>query len=245
MSLRLMLLAYLMLLHLALGLLIGRPDLAMRLHRQVAGDAPEATRFVVSMRGHHERLVDNVEPGAVLFVGASSVQGHDVGAVADRAVNLGIGSDTVAGVLQRWPARAIEQARAVVLAIGFNDLAHEPVEVVRDRFAELLARVPAEQPVVVSGVQSVGAVAIADRPGLDARIVQLNHGYRALCADRPRCQYVDTAAALARCPGEPVHEPDGVHLGPAGYRCWKAALRVALEALDVSGVRAEAGPPAR
>jgi lysophospholipase L1-like esterase len=243
MTLRLIVSTYFVLLHLALGLLIGRPDLAMRLHSQLAGDTPETTHFVASMRRHHERLVDNIEPGAVLFVGSSSIQGLDAGAVADHAVNLGIGSDTVAGVLERWPARAVEHARAVVLAIGFNDLAHEPVESVRDRFAELLARVPAELPVVVSGVQSIGAAAITDRPGLDARIVQLNDAYRALCADRPRCHYADTAAALARCPGEPIHEPDGVHLGSAGYRCWKAALRAALDALQVPGVRGAAGPP--
>lgn len=235
-------LAYLALLHLAIAVLIGRPELAMRLHRALTGATPDATLFVASMRRHHQRLADNIEPGAVLFVGASSMQGLDVGAVADRAVNLGIGSDTVAGVLERWPVRAVEQARAVVLAIGFNDLAHEPVEVVRDRFAELLARVPADLPVVVSGIQTIGGAAAADRPGFDAHIVRLNQAYRDLCADRPRCHYVDTAAALAGCPGEPVHEPDGVHLGPAGYRCWKAALRAGLEALDVSGVRAEAGP---
>ena len=51
---------------------------------------------------------------------------------------------------------------------------------------------------------------------------------------------LDTAAALARCPGESIHESDGIHLGPAGYRCWKAALRAGLEALDVPGVRHEA-----
>jgi lysophospholipase L1-like esterase len=243
-SLRVILLAYLALLHLAVGLLISRPDLAMRLHRGVTGATPGATPFVASMHRHHQRLAGNIEPGAVLFVGSSSIQGLDVGAVADRAVNLGIGSDTVAGVLERWPTRAIAHARAVVVAIGLNDLLdHEPVEAVSARFAELLARVPADLPVVVSGIQSLGAAVIADRPGLDAQIVQLNQSYRALCAGRPRCQYADTAAALARCPGGPVHEPDGIHLGTAGYRCWKAALRAGLDALDVSGVRAEAGPP--
>jgi hypothetical protein len=30
------------------------------------------------------------------------------------------------GVLERWPARAIEHAPAVVVAIGLNDLDHEP-----------------------------------------------------------------------------------------------------------------------
>jgi lysophospholipase L1-like esterase len=243
MSFRIVLVVYLVLLHLAVGLLIGRPELATRLHRQITGASPNATPFVASMRRAHQRLAGNVEPGAVLFVGSSSIQGLDVGAVADRAVNLGIGSDTVVGVLERWPARVVEHARAVVLAIGFNDLAHEePVEAVRDRFAELLALVPAELPVVVSGIQSIGAAAVADRPGLDARIARLNQAYRALCADRSRCHYVDTAAALARCPGESVHESDGIHLGPAGYRCWKATLRAGLEALDVPGVRHEAVP---
>lgn len=237
MTSRIVLVAYLVLLHLAVGLLIARPDLAARLRGQATGGARDA--FVASMRSHHRRLAGNIEPGAVLFVGSSSIQGLDVGAVVDRAVNLGIGGDTVAGVLERWPARAVEQARAVVLAIGFNDLAHEPVAAVRDRFAELLARVPAGVPVVISGIQSIGAAAVADRPGLDGRIAELDQAYRALCADRSRCHYVDTPAALARCSGEPVHESDGIHLGPAGYRCWKAALRAGLEALGVPGVRRE------
>jgi hypothetical protein len=118
MSLRIPLVAYLVLLHLAVGLLIGRPDLAMRLHRALAGAVPDEAALVATMRRHHPRLAENIEPGAVLFAGSSSVQGLDVRAVVDRAVNLGIGSDTVAGVLERWPARAVEQARAVVLAIG-------------------------------------------------------------------------------------------------------------------------------
>lgn len=243
MSFRIALVVYLVLLHLAVGLLIVRPELATRLHRRITGALPNATPFAASMPPHHQRLAGNVEPGAVLFVGSSSIEGLDVGAVADRAVNLGIGGDTVAGVIARWPAPVVAHARAVVLAIGFNDLARdpdEPVEAVRDRFAGLLALVPAELPVVVSGIQSIGPAAIADRPGLDARITQLNHAYRALCADRPRCHYVDTAAALASCPGEIVHASDGIHLGPAGYRCWKAALRAGLEALDVPGVRSEA-----
>lgn len=216
----------------------------MRLHRGDRGATPGATPFWASMQSHHQRLAGNIEPGAALFVGSSSIQGLDVGAVADRAVNLGIGGDTVAGVLARWPARAITHARAVIVAIGLNDLlGHEPVEAVSDRFAELLGRVPADLPVVVSGLQPLGAAAAANWPGVDARIVQLNQRYRALCAGRPRCHYADTTAALARCPGGPVHEPDGIHLAPAGYRCWKAALRAGLDALDVSGVRAEAGPP--
>jgi hypothetical protein len=46
---------------------------------------------------------------------------------AARAHSLAIlGNDTVAGVLGRWPARAIEHAWAVVVPIGLNDLDHEP-----------------------------------------------------------------------------------------------------------------------
>lgn len=234
---------YLVLLHVALGALIWRPEVAEALHRRLAGPEDGRSRFVTAMRGHHRRLARNIEPGAVLFLGSSSIQGLDAGAVVDRAVNLGIGSDTVVGLIERWPARAVAEARAVVLAIGFNDLSAQPVDTVLARFAELLARIPEATPVLVSGVQPIEMEAAPARlAGIDVAIRDLNQGYRALCQARPACRYADTWAALApaRCPGRPVHEDDGIHLSAQGYACWKDMLRDGLRALGVDGVR-EAG----
>lgn len=250
MSTRWILGSYLVLLHVAAGALIWRPELAAALHRRLADPEAEAgpSRFVAAMRGHHRRLASNIEPGAVLFLGSSSIQGLDAGAVVDRAVNLGVGSDTVAGLRARWPARAVAEARAVVLAIGFNDLSAQPVDAVLARFAELLARIPDTTPVLVSGIQPIDTELVPQRlAGMGAAIRDLNQGYRALCQARPGCWYADTWSALApaRCPARPVHEDDGIHLNARGYTCWKDTLRSGLRALGVDGVRAAASASPR
>ncbi|ACY14750.1 GDSL-type esterase/lipase family protein [Haliangium ochraceum] len=231
------LLLYLLLVHLALAALLLWPGLALRVHQRVGAAEPPQRVFAERLRRHHQRLLANVAPGAVLFLGSSSIQGLDVGAVAERAVNLGIGGDTVPGLSARWPQRVAREARALVVAVGFNDLRDAPAERVAGSFAALLARAPSEVPLVISGPQPLAPALAAERPELSARIAELNRHYQRLCAARARCRYLDTPAVLAACPGGAVHEPDGVHLSARGYACWTSALRRALHALEVTGVR--------
>jgi hypothetical protein len=70
---------------------------------------------------HHMRLDGNVPSDALLFFGSSSVQSLAVGELAERAVNFGIGSETIPQLMERLPRyRSLASARGVVLAIGYD-----------------------------------------------------------------------------------------------------------------------------
>ena len=59
----------------------------------------------------------------IVFIGDSIIQGLYVSAVTENGVNFGISGDTTAGVLERIDKYTIlNKARAVVIAIGINDI---------------------------------------------------------------------------------------------------------------------------
>ena len=60
-------------------------------------EPPEFGAFHQELAALHRRLDANVAAGSVLFVGSSTIQGLNVAAVAEKAVNFGIGGDTAAG----------------------------------------------------------------------------------------------------------------------------------------------------
>lgn len=170
---------------------------------------------------HHRRLDGNVAPGALLFLGSSSIQGLAVGDVAERAVNLGVGGETIALLAERLPHYlSLAAARGAVLAIGYNDLGGSEPEAALERYAALLAALPSDLPLLLSGVQP-GLLSPARERG-----ARFNAGLAALCARRPRCSFVDLASALG---GGEHYEADGIHLSPTGYAAWKRMLAQTLE----------------
>ena len=176
-----------------------------------------------ALLAHHLRLDGNLGPGALLFFGSSSTQGLAVGELAARAVNFGIGGETIRQLAERLPRyRSLGQARGVVLAIGYNDLARTSPEAALERYAALLKLLPAETPLVLSGVQP------GRRSPARERAASFNSGVAALCAARSRCVFVDLAAALAAKGGGELYEADGIHLSAAGYSGWKQRISDAL-----------------
>jgi len=182
---------------------------------------PPAAAARAELIAHHLRLDGNLAPGALLFFGSSSIQGLAVGDVAERAVNFGVGGETISLMAERLPRyRSLASARGAVLAVGYNDLASGEPEAALGRYAALLDALPPDLPLILSGVQ----------PGLRQpareRATRFNAGLATICAGRPRCSFLDLAAALVS--GE-HYEADGIHLSPAGYTVWKRQLAEMLK----------------
>ncbi len=192
----------------------------------------ELTEHFRRMCRYHERMDGNVPDGAVLFIGDSITQGLCVAAVCDRGVNYGIGSDTTAGVIERLPLYgSIARAKAVVLAIGVNDLRRRDDAVILENLREIMTRMTADTSLVVSAVLPLDERVESVGPDRNKRIANLNGQIAALCADFERCVFVDASSALLDTDGSlaaAYHVGDGVHPNTAGYDRWIRALRQGL-----------------
>lgn len=200
-----------------------------------ADPASEITEHYTRMMKYHGYMDGSVPEGAVLFIGDSITQGLCTAAVCERGVNYGIGSDTTVGVLQRLPEyRSMDRARAVVVAIGVNDLRRRDNAALLENYRKIAAAVAERAPLLFSAVLPLDERLKEDNRGVNARIRELNAGLAALCAERGDCRVVDVFDALLDTEGSLAtahHTGDGVHLSDKGYAVWITALRGALETL--------------
>ena len=239
--------AYILAVHAVLLILCYKTD-AMAIIDKNLGFAParpELNSFHQSMVDYQSRLDDTLMPGAVLFIGASHMQSLDVSSIAERAVNYGIGGDTIADVMERLPVyRSLRTARAVVLEVGYNDLRFHSVPRVESDYQSLLAALPAYLPVVVSAVLPIDetAPAFLRWPGRNNdNIARLNKALARFCSARPPCAFADAGPQLRDRAGRLAaiyRQADGVHLSPAGYRFWSMALADALARLSPANLAA-------
>lgn len=176
-----------------------------------------------------------VAPGAVVFLGDSITHDLDVTAVVRPAVNFGLGGDTTNGLLARLPLyRSITGARAIVLAIGVNDLRYRSPSDIEITYRKLLAALPPSSPVVLGAVLPVDEAVdgVRQRKWLrNATIRRLNDAIANLCIGRAGCVVADAGPALGDTRGDlagDFHQADGWHLSPAGYRVWGEVLAKAL-----------------
>ena len=185
---------------------------------------------------HYKRRDRNVQPGAVLFFGASTVQGLVVSDLAPRAVNFGIGGETMAQLAKRAPGyRSLQTARAVVIWAGYNDLRRRPSEAVAVDMRRLLEQIAPTVKIVVLGVQRVQPPDWSESKTLsrNAEIEALNARYANICKGMERCQFLDTNRILeeeAACREKPRYEDDGIHLSVTAYRCLRDSIELVLKA---------------
>ena len=225
--------AYLALIHLAAAYQFWRSswpgEIALRLG--VGSRWAEYDSAYRSRRFQLRRLADSIDPGAALFVGDSVLASLDIGAVADRGVQLSISGDTARRVVSRLDnySAALAGARLVVFHVGTNDLQYRRPSDLYRPFARMLTEVPANVPVVMSAVLPVDE-RVMDRYG-NAEIRAVNRVMAQACAARPGCTFANAAVAVTDAAGglDPrYHVGDGVHLNGAGNRAWRAALAPVL-----------------
>jgi lysophospholipase L1-like esterase len=222
-------------------MVVVQPDLALRLHRRLLPQtAQEPTAFWSESVAYQLRL-DPTAEHAVFFIGDSLVQSLHVGGIVAAAVNYGIGGDTIGGVRRRLPLyHSLATARAIVLAIGANDLLTRDAAAASSDYEALVSELPAGVPLILSAVLPVDQQAVGNqlRRLTNGEIMRLNATIERLCAQRKKCIFLDVGAELRDREGRLARAfqvGDGVHLNAAGYRIWSAALSRALSTLLQEG----------
>lgn len=224
--------AYLVLLHLLLVLFISKPYWIERVREALGFPMPELTEYYRTLVDLQLRADAHVAPGAVLFFGASQVQGLCVTCIDARAVNYGIGGDTTAGVLERLSKyRSLETATAVFISVGFNDLRRRSIEAALANYEQVLQRIPATTPVIASAVFPVDDRIDDVKEVSNEAIRRLNDGVRSLCSARRGCRFLDPREQLIDTAGRlraDMHDGDGLHLNASGYKIWMAQIAGAI-----------------
>jgi lysophospholipase L1-like esterase len=223
--------AYALVLHIAIVALVVRPDLVDRIGHRLGVPPPELTPHYHAMVAYHRRMDGSVPAGATVFIGDSLTQSLATSAVAEPSVNYGIGSDTTAGVLARLPHYAsMNRAKAVVIAIGINDLRRRGDAELLANHRRIAAAVPASTKLVLGALLPVDE-AHSRIGATNTRIAQINAALKALAAERPNTVFVDAGERLKDAAGQlarEFHTGDGVHLSTEGYARWIAALKPAI-----------------
>lgn len=214
---KLVLAAYLVLLHAVIVVMVLRPDLATRVLTKVGmyRMAPEKMRVL----GWQRQAEPRQPRGAVVLLGDSLTRGLVGANIAPVTINYGISglqSHELADVVGQY--HSLRTARAVSLSIGVNDALAGRADRLASAIPVILSHVPPETPVVITSV--------FPGPAIPAEgVAEANAVLRAACAER--CTLID-ASELVGPLGADAFEADGVHLSLAAYERWEAAIREAV-----------------
>lgn len=217
----------------AFGASLCRPDGVAR--SLGLGDAVEQryrTYWRGQMRSFHRRVDRNTPAGAIIFLGASTVQGLNASQVRACSANFGIGGETSGELLDRLgDYGSLKRASAIVVMTGLNDVLRRDDADLGGRYRRLLAALPPATPVILSSLPQLPA---SHRPGrrFGPRIARANQLARTACEERPSCRFVDLHEPMSRFGA--LTEPDGIHLNSTGYALWSRLLRDALTAVGVN-----------
>jgi len=222
---------------------LARGDRGQRLWRRLgwARSAPpeELTETYYARIGRHALSLGQVPPRPLVLIGDSITQGLEAQRLDPNAVNYGINGDTTLGVRQRLflYSPVLKQARAVVLAIGINDLRFRSNQELLANYWAILATLP-PVPVLVSGLLPVeeGAMGrVYCLRGYNQRIQAVNQALQHRLAGQAGRRFVDHTASLDENGDGQLdrqfHCGDGLHLNARGYDRWAQNLRQHLQDL--------------
>ena len=228
-------LLYLLLIHLLLGVMFIKTDFIARVLQKIdsAKYAPEYSKHYKEMIQYHQYRDKQVPKGSVIFIGDSITEGLAVNAVAPNAVNYGIGADTTLGVLGRIQYyQSLNSARAIVLAIGVNDLERRDDKEIIENFKKIFNKFPENIPVLVSSILPIDDNILKIELHINKRINQLNKKIKALCEHKKSLTFLDSTQKFTDVKGNlsnTYHIGDGIHLSSEAYKIWIEQLKTALQ----------------
>jgi len=158
-----------------------------------------------------------------VFLGGSQTAGWKcVGGFKD-VVNKAAVSNTTSKILKGLgPVIGLKPEKVFILE-GVNEL-WSSNESILARYREILRRITQGSPKTLVFVQSV--LPVVKRPDLsNQKIMELNAGLKALCAEMHNCLYIDLFSHFAV--NGALNESlttDGVHLRPDGYKLWQSLI---------------------
>ena len=170
------------------------------------------------------------KPHAIVFDGSSSIEYWDIKASFPDldAVNEGIGGTEITDSIKTEEKNVIaHHPRIVVFYSGDNDIgggvAPKDVAAHFDQYAaKLHAALPQTKLVVISIKPSLARWSVA-KPMREANALIQQH-----IKASPWIEFVDIQDQMLGADGKPRRElfvADGLHMTPAGYKIWAAAVR--------------------
>jgi lysophospholipase L1-like esterase len=205
--------------------------------RPVAANQNNPDRWEPTIRKFEE--ADKVAPpprNGILFIGASSIVRWNLAEsfpeLGARAINRGFGG-SLAADSTRYADRIVipYKPQKVVFYAGDNDVqAQRTPEQIAGDFAafekKVHAALPATEIIFISIKPSIRRWAWIDQ------IKRANALVKQYCASHPHLAFVDIVPQMIGPDGKPIKEmlvEDGLHMSPAGYKVWNAALRPLLQ----------------
>jgi lysophospholipase L1-like esterase len=158
-----------------------------------------------------------------VFIGGSQTAGWKYMGCFKDVVNKAAVSNTTTKILKTLDPIVRMKPEKVFILEGINEL-YSSNDSILARYREILHRINQGSPKTLIFVQSV--LPVVNRPDLsNHKIMELNAGLKALCADCPNCVYVDLFTHFADG-GQlrPCLTTDGVHLRPDGYKLWQSLI---------------------
>lgn len=212
-----------------------REDYPDKLTRALTGTPAPVTQTTHSrqMQAVHARWLRQVtadSPVQIGFAGDSIVEGWLTSAHMPASINLGMGRDTMDGLLSRITPQTVQQVPVWYLSIGINDVrrGHDPAAL-PDQIARLAHRfAPAKRLIW----QEALPVALPDWTAAQETHRQaLNTQIRTACARLPNCTFLPTPEGFT--PQDSTS--DGLHPNAKGYAVLMQQLRQAIPTLLSSG----------
>lgn len=221
-----LLIAYIVIIHLAMAFVLARFGLPMSVRIQL-GLIPANTPAYQAMLFFQKSIDAQLPEGSTVFLGDSITQGLANMAVEPLSANYGISGQTTGQLLHALGNYgSLPRAKAIVLTIGVNDFLRHNEAGVEQRLAQIVQALPPKVPLLWNAIMPV-APGLADAPALARTNIEIQR----LCAQRPLCTYLDTWPLMSDGRGgiQPTHFiPDGVHLSAQGYEAWIKAMKQTL-----------------
>jgi len=236
-TLRQVITCYLLFIHLFIGLVLLKKDIITRIKAKIGMETERAelTPQYYGLLAFHKRIDKNIADNSVIFIGDSLTQGLAVSAIYPQSVNFGIGYDTTKGVLNRIPQyNAISRAKAVVIAIGFNDLNWRSNAEIIQNYLKIIDAIPDNTKIIFNTILPVNEKR-RNRIGLNARINEINNKLQKICQNNPKVHFLNMTNLLINTDknlANKYHIGDGVHLSRLGNAVWIKKIKEALYSLE-------------
>jgi lysophospholipase L1-like esterase len=183
----------------------------------------------------YQRVDKNVSSGSVIFIGDSLIQGLAVSEISPKAVNFGIGHDTTEGILKRLHHyQSIQRAKALIIAVGFNDLNKIDDHTLLANFDAILEGIDEHVAVYISALHPVDERLVQHSQISNQRIQAINLQLAEKTKAKANIYFSSVYAKLSKNGklDSRYHIGDGIHLNKLGNELWIAQLRKDLEAFS-------------
>lgn len=212
--------SYLVAIHIAIVVILLNIEMVSYLKAAVVPQNNLATLTYKKTHAFYKRVSRNISASSNIFIGDSHVQGLAVSEVANKAVNLGIGKDTIQGLTKRiLDYDLLAGNHNLIIAIGVNNLWQEDVNVALAHFKKLLALIPDNTQIFVSAVFFVDENFTNLK---NLKIKSFNHALKEVVLERDNAEFIDINNLMVvdgQLKAE-YHIGDGIHLSKKGYDIW-------------------------